>query len=287
MRARPELVSVVIPAYNSEGTIAGQLESLTRQDYADRLEVVVADNRSSDKTAEVAWGFADRLDLQVVEAFDSQGAGPTRNVGVSVARGVLLAFLDDDDIAASNWLSEIVDIALGFDLVGGPYECLKLNSYPATAWRGIPPMDRLPMTSRMNYAFGGNFAIWRDVFDRIGGFWDRGSEDNEICWKAQIAGYTLGFAEGAIVHHRVKDSLWKVAVKQYRIATAHCSLYREFRSHGMRTKAAWWAVAEMGLALVRMPWAMLDAERRGRWVVRVAHFYGCIVGNIKERVVYF
>jgi glycosyltransferase involved in cell wall biosynthesis len=111
MNRQPEdptpLVSVIIPAYNCARYLERAIESARRQRYpADRIEIVVVDDGSTDRTPQVAAEFAAR-DPRVV-SLRQQNAGPAaaRNRGIDAARGRLVAFLDADDTWAPDKLAE-------------------------------------------------------------------------------------------------------------------------------------------------------------------------------------
>ena len=90
------IVSVVIPAYNAEATLAETLESvLVGQDV--ELEVVVIDDGSTDRTAAVARGFGSVVRCETV---NNAGPAAARNTGLALARAELVAFVDSDD----RWL---------------------------------------------------------------------------------------------------------------------------------------------------------------------------------------
>ena len=93
MSERP-LVSVVMPAYNAAGFIADALNSALAQTYRP-IEVLVADDGSSDGTAAVVKGFG-----APVVYLHQQNRGPAgaRNLALSHARGDFVAFLDADDL---------------------------------------------------------------------------------------------------------------------------------------------------------------------------------------------
>ena len=85
--------SVVMPAFNAEATIAASIDSIleqTRQDF----EVIVVDDGSTDRTAEIVAGFGDSVRLLRQE---NRGPSAARNLGVAEARGEWIAFLDSDD----------------------------------------------------------------------------------------------------------------------------------------------------------------------------------------------
>jgi len=97
------LVSVLMASYNAEAWIADSIESVLGQTYTN-LELVIADDASSDSTRELVRGYADER-VRLLE-FDER-AGPTRrrNDALDASRGELLAWLDHDDL----WLPEKLD----------------------------------------------------------------------------------------------------------------------------------------------------------------------------------
>jgi glycosyltransferase involved in cell wall biosynthesis len=87
------LVSVVIPAHNGGKTVARAIESALAQRY-DAVEVVVADDGSTDDTREVIGRYPGRVR---VARQANRGAAAARNLGLQEARGEFVAFLDADD----------------------------------------------------------------------------------------------------------------------------------------------------------------------------------------------
>ncbi len=108
-------VSVVIPALNEEGYIAGALDSVALQRYpADRLEAVVVDNDSQDGTAAEAAKVAARWSLKgsgaprlQVLGEPRRGTAQAKNRGAAAARGQVLVFLDADSTLGPSVASEV------------------------------------------------------------------------------------------------------------------------------------------------------------------------------------
>jgi teichuronic acid biosynthesis glycosyltransferase TuaG len=91
------LVSVVMPAYNAERYIAESIRSVQRQTYAD-WELVVVDDGSTDRTAEVVRDFTGS-DPRIKYLFrENGGQGKARNAAIESSNGDLIAFLDADDL---------------------------------------------------------------------------------------------------------------------------------------------------------------------------------------------
>ncbi|MCX7590745.1 MAG: glycosyltransferase family 2 protein [Kiritimatiellae bacterium] len=101
-------VSVIIPVYNAENTIAEALASVAAQTFRD-FEVIVVDDASTDRTAERvsaalgAFGQARMLGLE-----RNSGPARARNLGIKAARGDWLAFLDGDD----TWFSRRLEVQM-------------------------------------------------------------------------------------------------------------------------------------------------------------------------------
>jgi glycosyltransferase involved in cell wall biosynthesis len=93
-------VTVITPAYNAELTIAAALDSVLQQTVKP-AEVIVVDDGSTDGTAQIVQRYRDW-----VYYFRQENCGPAaaRNVGIALAKGEILAFLDADDVWPSNAL---------------------------------------------------------------------------------------------------------------------------------------------------------------------------------------
>jgi glycosyltransferase involved in cell wall biosynthesis len=92
------LVSVIIPAYNSERYLAEAVRSALAQTYRP-VEVIVVDDGSTDGTIAVAAGFGTSVRYSLIP---HGGAAAARNHGLALARGEFIAFLDSDDL----WLED-------------------------------------------------------------------------------------------------------------------------------------------------------------------------------------
>ena len=99
-------ISVLLPVYNGAATIVPALDSLVAQDYpADRYEVIVVNDGSTDDTARVV---ADRQNLRYIELPHNMGISPALNAGLDAARGEILVIFNDDCLAAPDYLSQLV-----------------------------------------------------------------------------------------------------------------------------------------------------------------------------------
>lgn len=98
-------VSAVIPAYNAELTIADAIQSVLAQ-TCEVAEIIVVDDGSSDRTAEVAASFPRTRVIRKPNG----GVGAARNAGIHAASGEWIAFLDSDD----SWLPQKTEIQITY-----------------------------------------------------------------------------------------------------------------------------------------------------------------------------
>ena len=97
------MISIVVPAYNAAGVIGDCIDSVLRQTYAD-FELIVVDDGSADKTAEVVAAKAAQDTRVRLLRQSNAGVSAARNAGLAVATGELLCFVDSDDTVSSNFL---------------------------------------------------------------------------------------------------------------------------------------------------------------------------------------
>jgi glycosyltransferase involved in cell wall biosynthesis len=283
------LLTVVIPMRNAATTIGAQLEALAGQDYDGDWEVVVADNGSTDGSGQIALGFGDRLpDLRVVDASGRRGVCRARNVGAREARGDVIALCDADDVVAPGWLTAMAAAAREWDLVAGRIDDERLNDPVTKAWRGVPSTDS-PVDEFLPYAVGCNCAVRASVVHAVGG-WDEdyvdGGNDQEFCWRAQLAGYRLGVAPEAVVYRRFRTELMSLARQMYGRGRAQARLHRDYRHRGLPPRP-WHLGLRRWLWLVRHVGHLVSSSgRRGLWIRYAAICAGRVSGSIRCRVLF-
>jgi glycosyltransferase involved in cell wall biosynthesis len=209
-------VSVVIPTYNRSGHLKACVESLLAAGVPD-IEVVVADDGSTDDTEEVTRRFG-----EPVRYVRQQNAGPAaaRNRGAAISQGRYLTFLDSDDSWRPGIASRLVaqldrhpgvslafaDTSMGNPVDGyasfiGTYGAEWFHALPArTLEPGLRQLERWPFLrrlSRRNVMFLGSLLVRRETFERVGGFDPalRGAADWEFFMRVVVA-EPVAFSEG-------------------------------------------------------------------------------------------
>ncbi len=100
------LVSIIVPAYNTERYIADMIKSVLQQTYP-HFELIIVDDASQDRTAQVVRSFSDRR-IKLIQHPFNQGPGAARNTAIEAAKGKWIAILDADDQWQANRLERLV-----------------------------------------------------------------------------------------------------------------------------------------------------------------------------------
>ena len=100
-------VSVIVAVYNGENYLSQALESVLKQSYQN-IEIIIVDDGSTDKPAELAKSYIDRANVQYIYQANG-GHGAALNTGASNANGEFLSFIDHDDIWDLNKLQLQLD----------------------------------------------------------------------------------------------------------------------------------------------------------------------------------
>lgn len=100
------LVSIIIPAYNAQNYIARSIDSALASDF-DNLEIVIVNDGSKDGTQSIIDWYASNYPNIVSLQKENGGVADTRNVGISVAKGDYIAFMDNDDMIRPNMISSL------------------------------------------------------------------------------------------------------------------------------------------------------------------------------------
>jgi glycosyltransferase involved in cell wall biosynthesis len=284
-------LSVVIPARNAAETIGEQLESLARQRFDRPWEIVVVDNGSTDGTAAVARGFADRVPaLRVVGATERDGVAYARNRGVEAARGRLIAFCDADDAVSEGWLRAVAAGLERYGAVATPRDHDLLNEDWVRDSRDPPTPSGyhdnwyppyLPHTGT------GGMGVRRELHEAIGGFDESFSscEDNDYCFRLQLRGVELGTAEGAVYHYRFKDTLGAIFRQAYWYSEQNARVQRLYRGSGGPRPRRWtWLIRYWPALLRALPGAVVRKGGRARLAWMLGWELGRLEGSLKYRV---
>ena len=225
-------ISVVVCTHNGAATLDECLRGLAVVDYPD-FEAIVVDDGSSDDSAEIAARHGVRLIRT-----EPQGLSSARNAGLSVARGEIVAYLDDDAWPDRDWLRYL---ALGFMRsahagIGGPNIPPPNEGLVSQSIARAPggPIHVMLSDLEAEHIPGCNMAFRRSALEAVGGFdsqfWVAG-DDVDMCWRLQAMGWTLGFSPAAMVWHRRRRSVRAYLRQQAGYGKAEALLERKWPEH--------------------------------------------------------
>lgn len=197
MRNYPS-VSIVIPAYDAQYTIARCLRSIKSLDYPqDKLEVVIVDNGSTDDTAQIVkdLGFT-------VESLPEGNVGAVRNYGAKIAKGEVIAHTDSDCILPRLWLANAVYFLYSnsrIGAVGGGCAVLDDATLLEKAWVSV----QKEKIRDVKYLPACNFILRKSLFDLLGGFNDKitAGEDDDLSVRISEAGLKMVSIKDCYVFH--------------------------------------------------------------------------------------
>jgi glycosyltransferase involved in cell wall biosynthesis len=222
------LISVIIATHNRSVLLATTLDAIARQHWPrESMEVIVADNGSTDNTAAVVEA-ARAAGLPVRYLFEQRpGKSHAVNAALALSRGDLIAFTDDDVQPEPDWLDALAHAVgrAGVDFVAGRilpiWECPPpgwlspaLNGVLAVPDNGTAPLPIAAGTSGV-MPIGANMAVRSDVIAKIGGLRTdlgklegtlRTGEDHEFFLRLVHSGYRGTYEPSALVRHLVPAS---------------------------------------------------------------------------------
>jgi glycosyltransferase involved in cell wall biosynthesis len=173
------LVSVIIPAYNSEKYISDTLHSIIAQTYQN-IEIIVVDDASTDSTPQILETIDAGIPMLVIKKEQNSGAAASRNTGYRHAKGSLIKFLDADDLINSEMIAQQVALVENENCIissqWGRFTNNDINTFklsPEDCWQTIPSLEWIcsswknaqPMTNP------GIFLIPKNLIEKAG-LWD-------------------------------------------------------------------------------------------------------------------
>ena len=202
-------ISIIIPALNEEEMIGLCLESLTHLAFArDRFEVLVVDNGSRDRTLAIAESFKDRLNLKTLQQAGVR-ISALRNLGARAASGDIVAFLDADCLAPTDWLDRIYALTPreSAGVLGAHYLLPEDSSWVGRTWHRY---QEAPKSGEVSHVPAGDLIMRREDFLKLGGFDEsiQTNEDYELCDRARKAGmHVRALPQIGVVHLGTAQSL--------------------------------------------------------------------------------
>lgn len=215
------LVSVIIPSYNRQNSIANSIESALFQSYKN-LEIIVIDNRSIDDTPRILAEFSKKDSrIKVVKNEQDLSLVKTLNKAISISSGSYIARLDDDDV----WLDahkiekqvNFLEAHQDYVLVGSGV--IAVNDRGAEISRTLLPKEHRQIVDAMLFRclFIHSAVVFRkDVFDALGGYDETlqvGGEDYDLWLRMGKIGKMYNVPEYLVAYQESGKKLSRINFK--------------------------------------------------------------------------
>jgi succinoglycan biosynthesis protein ExoM len=275
------LVSIGICTYR-RASVANTLESLSAQilPRGVSLRIVVADNDAEPEAEARVRECAAvcGIDVSYVHA-PSRNICIARNACLDAATGDWIAFLDDDETVAPNWLAALLAEAQrsGCDAVLGPVQAVYGDRAPGWMKTADLHSTRPVVTAgAITKGYAGNVLIRRDAIEARGLRFDlalgrSGGEDDDFFYRLTDSGGTIGFAPGALAYEPVpaeRSTLGWLMRRGFRTGQTHGARLNARHRGPPRALQMGLAAAKGMACLAAAAGGVASTGRRNRWLVR-------------------
>jgi glycosyltransferase involved in cell wall biosynthesis len=217
-------VSVVVPTRNRADYLEVTLASLAAQAPGVPYEAIVVDDGSSDEATAAVVARASEAATAAARARHraperiaylrhelSRGPNAARNTGIDLARGPLIALIDDDVRIPPGWVGELAAGAVRHrwaEAFGGPIRASLEGPAPRVCGREPAPVTTLDLGQRdreADFVWSANMAVRRGAIERIGGFDEQipiYGDEEEWLIRLHANGGRVAYVAGAWLEHR-------------------------------------------------------------------------------------
>ncbi len=214
-------VSVIIPNYNGKRFLDTCLDALARQTYpAERLEIILVDDASTDDSVDFVQRHFPHV--RVLSLEHNSGLATACNRGAAIARGDIIALLNNDTEVEPRWVEALVTALAEHPWAGAAASKMLLfdrrnvlhSAGDMMGIDGIPRNRGVWEEDRGQYddqrvvfgGCGGAVAYRREVWEALNGFDEdlfMYLEDVDLAWRMQLRGWGTVFAPAARVYHHL------------------------------------------------------------------------------------
>jgi poly-beta-1,6-N-acetyl-D-glucosamine synthase len=247
-------ISILVAAYNEQGSIADTLKSLAQQQYPGEFEVIVIDDGSKDATAAIVadnpypW-------LRLLRQPRNMGKAAALNRGLAESRHDYIITLDADSYLFGDALQRLVEryfndpattkAVAGTMLVRNSRKNWVTRAQEWDYFHGIAAIKRVQSLFQGTMVAQGAFSMYdRDALGIIGGWKDCVGEDIVLTWALLAKGWRVGHAENALCFTNVPENVPQLIRQRKRWSRGMIEAFRHHPrilfARRMTTLFAWW-----------------------------------------------
>lgn len=194
------LVSIVVPVFNNARFLAETIQTILQQDYKP-VEIIMIDDGSTDGSATI---IKNHPDIHYVYQ-DNRGPAAAKNAGVKIAKGEYVAFLDADDLWASDKLSKQVACMEASPQLGYTITFMRMHMMPGLEkphWLKQELLDR-----SLTAYLPSSLLMRRDCLQQVGEFDEAFKTSDEVDWffRAKDKGVPMQILQEVLLYRRIHD----------------------------------------------------------------------------------
>ncbi len=209
----PYKITVLIPAFNEEKLIERCIDSVARQDPLP-YEIMVVDNASTDRTAEIVQRYIDshpKINVKMIYE-TKKGCPAAREAGWRASGGDVIIHIDADEIVPPGWLARVHATLVRDPELGAIGGAVRFENAPFHIWLIQVLYNTLypriiQWSKGFPYLTGGMTICKREILERMNGFADRPDtelEDYYFSRKAHALGYKLRYIRSIYAIHSLR-----------------------------------------------------------------------------------
>ena len=249
-------ITILVAAYNEEQNILSTIHSLSKQQYLGKLQVIVVNDGSRDRTAALVKSVLHKYSwLSLIDFEENQGKAGALTQALESVTTDLVITVDGDSRLYRHALRNIVERYLSDpDNTAAVAGAIMLKNHSATLctqlqtfdyFIGISSVKRLQSMYHGTMVAQGAFSLYRtDVVRELGGWPHTVGEDIVLTWGILKAGYRVGHAEDAILFTNAPENFKQFINQRIRWSRG---LVEAFKAHSgilfkarLSTLFVWW-----------------------------------------------
>jgi len=251
MNKKNPFISIIIPTYNEENFIVKCITSLLNQTYEGKIEIIISDGRSTDKTCEKIKKLRSKnkniILLDNKERYSAQG----RNLAISHAKGEFIAYIDGHSFADKNWLKNLLNsynsvkmkdrklAAMGSihkDAENSKFSQATTLAFNSLIGGASSTYRTTKKIKKVNSAYACLFR--RDLFEKIGKYDSRFIKGQDLELNLRITqkfGYSMYINPSAITFYYKRDTIKKLFLQMFNYGYWRYKVMRHLKKYSWVT----------------------------------------------------